>query len=360
VGISPVIPHWVIDFLPWNYTFHPNNTPPASPWKRIWWGFPCLGQKLARIPFTKVALGLVDQVNTLESRGLTIVDRAAATEHLEHIGYYRFTGYTRPFRMGGSNPDPEQFKPGTTFDIVHDRYIFDRKLRLIAMEGVEKIEIAVRAALSNSLASRHGPHWFLNQGLFAKPNWFFVRYPFKITDWHADCIAKIKREIGHEQSQTSRRDVFIKHYYDTYDSPDLPPCWMVFEAISFGSISQIFKFLKHPEYEDICKKFGVNHQILSSWLHCVSYVRNLCAHHSRLWNRVCTIKPTVANAYRREFISNERVYAQFLVMQIMIKKIWGSNHWADRLDALIQEHLNVPISDMGFPVDWKKQAVWAF
>jgi hypothetical protein len=69
---------------------------------------------------------------------------------------------------------------------------------------------------------------------------------------------------------------------------------------------------------------------------------------------------TVANAYRREFTSNEKVYAQLLVMQILIKKIWGSNHWAERLDTLIQEHPNVPISDMGFPTAWKKETVWAF
>jgi abortive infection bacteriophage resistance protein len=280
--------------------------------------------------------------------------------HLEHIGYYRFTGYTRPFRIGGSGTDRENFKPGTTFDVVHDRYIFDRKLRLIAMDGVEKIEIAVRAALSNSLATRHGPHWFMNRSLFAKPSWFHAHEPFSIVDWHNTFIANIKREIGHDPTQTARRDIFIKHFYANYDAPDLPPCWMVFEAISFGPISQIFKHLAHPEYNDLCKKFGVPHQILSSWFHSVSYVRNICAHHSRLWNRICTIKPTVANTYRSEFPSNDRVYAQLLVMQILIKKIWASNHWAEKLDTLISEHPAVPISDMGFPSDWKNRPVWAF
>lgn len=93
---------------------------------------------LARIPFTKVALGLSDQVATLEGRGLIIPNKDEATEHLEHIGYFRFTGYTRPFRIGGTGADQENFRHGTTFDVVHERYIFDRKLRLIVMEGVEK------------------------------------------------------------------------------------------------------------------------------------------------------------------------------------------------------------------------------
>lgn len=326
---------------------------------RIWLGFPFLGRKLVRIPFNKAALGLIDQVNTLEGRGLTLVDRAAATEHLEHIGYYRFTGYTRPFRIGGEGSDKENFRPGTTFDLVHDQYIFDRKLRLIAMEAVEKIEIAVRAGLSNSLATRHGPHWYMDRSLFAKPVWFH-KPGFSIVQWHDTFLANIKREIGHDPSQSARRDIFIKHYYGVYDAPDLPPCWMVFEAISFGTISQLFKHLAHPEYNDICKKFGIPHQILSSWFHSISYVRNICAHHSRLWNRVCTIKPTVANAYRREFTSNDRVYAQLLVMQILIQKIWSNNHWADKLAALVSEHPNAPIADMGFPANWKDEGVWAF
>jgi abortive infection bacteriophage resistance protein len=135
---------------------------------------------------------------------------------------------------------------------------------------------------------------------------------------------------------------------------------MVFEAISFGSISQIFKHLAHPGYADLCHKFGVPHQILSSWFHSVSYIRNICAHHSRLWNRICTIKPTVANAYRREFPSNDKIYAQLLVMQILIRKIWDNNHWAERLADLISEHPDVPIADMGFPPDWQKSRAWNF
>ena len=314
---------------------------------------------LARIPFTKVALGLEDQVTTLEKRGLIFSDRAAATEHLQHIGYYRFTGYTRPFRIGGTGADRENFRPGTTFEIVHDRYIFDRKLRLIAMEAVEKIEIAARATLSNALATSNGPHWYMESKHFSKPSWFQAHIPYDIVSWYDTFIASIKREIGHDPTQTSRRDVFIKHYYETYDTPDLPPCWMVFEAISFGPVSQIVKHLAHPWYGDLCKKFGLSHQVLSSWFHSVSYVRNICAHHSRLWNRVCTIKPTVARSYRREFPSNDRAYAQFLVMQILIRKIWDNNHWAERLAALIEEHPNIPIVDMGFPADWKKSPSWA-
>src|SRR5580698_8803666 len=100
---------------------------------------------LARSPFTKPALGLEDLAILLASRGLVFDNWAGSFDHLEHIGYYRFTGYLHPFRVGGAGPSAEYYKAGTTFEVVHDRYIFDRKLRLLVLEAVEKIEIAVRA-----------------------------------------------------------------------------------------------------------------------------------------------------------------------------------------------------------------------
>jgi abortive infection bacteriophage resistance protein len=335
-----------------------NNTLPASPLEAHMVGFSLPGIAiLARVPFKKPALELEELTNLLASRGLVFENWADAHEHIAHIGYYRLTGYLRPFKIGGNGPDKENFRPNTTFEMAHDRYIFDRKLRLLLLEAVEKIEITARATISNSVACRRGPHWYQDRNNFAKPKWF-AQHGFDINRWHSEFLEDIRKQIGHDQH--FRRDVFIKHYYDTYSTPDMPPCWMIFEAISFGSVSHCFKFLKHPEYHDVCNKFGLNHQILSSWLHSLSYIRNICAHHSRLWNRILTIKPTIPNARRAEFRSNDRVYATLLVMQIILKKIWSDNHWAEKLQNLLNEHSNVPLDAMGFPEEWQTRAVWGF
>jgi abortive infection bacteriophage resistance protein len=313
---------------------------------------------LARNPFRKHALSLEDQAILLASRGLVFDNWAGSFEHLEHIGYYRFTGYLRPFKIGGTGLDAESFQPGTTFELAHDRYIFDRRLRMLVLEAVEKIEIAARSAISNSVASRHGPHWYMDQSLFARPSYFHSTQRFDVAAWHAAFMDDVKRQIGHDDSR--RRDVFVKHYYDTYDDPEMPPCWMVFEVISFGSISQCLKFLKHPEYGDVCKKFALNHQIISSWLHAISYVRNLCAHHSRLWNRVLTIKPTIPNASRAAFNhQNDRIYAILLAMQFLLRRIWSNNGWAEDLRDLIYAHPLIPLASMGFPADWTNRREWA-
>jgi abortive infection bacteriophage resistance protein len=323
-------------------------------------GFFFLGTAtLARRPFTKRALDLQDQAILLASRRLVFENWADAHEHLEHIGYYRFTGYLHPFKIGGSGPNAEDYRPGTTFELVHDRYVFDRKLRMLILDAVEKIEITARSAISNSLATRHGPHWYLDSTLFDQPNWLYQRKKFDVAAWHAEFIDDVKRQIGHEEQH--RRDIFIQHYYDTYNVPDMPPCWMVFEVISFGSISYCFKFLKQPECKEVCQKFGLNHQVLTSWLHSISYVRNLCAHHSRVWNRVLTIKPVIPNARRVAFNSqNDRIYAVLLALQIILQKIWGNNHWAEGLRKLLEEHPNVPLGSMGFPGDWITRKEWCF
>ncbi|MCG6204578.1 Abi family protein [Rhodopseudomonas sp. HC1] len=311
---------------------------------------------LARITFAKPALGLEEQAILLASRGLVFENWADSFDHLQHIGYYRFSGYLHPFKSG-LNGGSAYYHPGTTFELVHDRYIFDRKLRMLVLEAVEKIEIAARAAISNSVASRHGPHWYMDKTKFGRPGFYHRHERFDLDAWHADFIADLKRQIGHNQA--SRRDVFIKHYYNSYDRPELPPCWMTFEVISFGSISQCFKFLKHPEYGDVCRKFGLNHQILSSWLHAISYVRNLCAHHSRLWNRVLTIKLTIPNARRVQFNGqNDRIYSVLLAMQIILQKIWSNNHWAEALGKIIDSHPRIPLTSMGFPEDWKQRKEW--
>jgi abortive infection bacteriophage resistance protein len=173
-------------------------------------------------------------------------------------------------------------------------------------------------------------------------------------------LEDIKSQIGHAPEASDRRDVYIQHYYDRYDSPDMPPCWMVFQSVSFGIVSKTYKNLAYPDFNLICKPLGLNHTILTSWLHSISHVRNICAHHSRLWNREFRIKPIEANAYKRDLKPNDRVYAQLVVMQILLQKIVPGNHWGLKLRDLLAEHPNIPLPSMGFPADWLVRPIWGF
>lgn len=298
--------------------------------------------------FAKPALSVEDQLTLLIKRGLEVSDPDEANHALHHIGYYRLSGYFLPFQKGGSSADRHEFAPKTDFKDILDRYIFDRKLRLLVLDATERIEVAFRACLSNSIALKHGPNWYQDPSLFNQSKYFI----------HATFIDKIKEQINHDPKDAKKRDVFIEHFYRNYDDPDMPPCWMVFESISFGSISIAFKNMDVRECQEICRKFGLKHKFLSSWIHCISYIRNVCAHHARLWNKVCTIKPLVDQNYREDMKVNNKIYAQLAIIQIILKQVAPDNHWAERLKKLLAEHPKTPISQMGMPADWAERAIW--
>ncbi len=301
---------------------------------------------LPRIPFNKPPLNLREQFALLVARGLTVDDAEDATHYLTHVGYYRLSGYALPFQIGGAGADRHNFKPGVTFDQVLDRYVFDRKLRLLVMDAVEKIEISVRAMLSNAMAARHGAHWYLNPRLFS-PNFNHDRF-----------IGDVRQQIGHAVENSKRRDIYIEHYYQTYSTPDMPPSWMVFESLNFGTVSFAYMNLAHPGFVAVCSSYGLPHPVLISWLHSINYIRNICAHHSRLWNRECRIRPLIARTFKTDLTPNQRVYAQLVVMQIMLAKIAPVNHWAQKLHGLLAEHPTIALTGMGFPADWASRRVW--
>lgn len=110
--------------------------------------------------FEKPPLGLDELVDRLVDRGLTVPDRDRARRYLRHIGYYRLSPYTIPFQRGG--PD-HLFRAGTGFDDVVDLYVFDRALRLLVMDALERVEVAVRAALTDHMSTTYGDsHWYIN------------------------------------------------------------------------------------------------------------------------------------------------------------------------------------------------------
>lgn len=296
--------------------------------------------------FTKPALDIASQLRLVTERGLILGDPAAAARHLQHISFYRLSGYALPFQKGGTGADRHHFRPGTTFDQILERYTFDRKLRLLVMDAVERIEISVRAAMSDAIAVQHGSHWYMQPGIFE-------------TNFnHSSFIDEVKRQIAHDPKDSRKRDVHIAHYYGKYCDPYMPACWMIFESISFGTISRMYKNLAYQHRKLIASPFSVSETVLSSWLHSISYVRNVCAHHSRLWNREFRITPVSAKAYKADLTPNTRLYAQLVVMQVLLKVIAPGNHWADRLKALLDEHPNIPLVNMGIPAGWSSRPIW--
>jgi abortive infection bacteriophage resistance protein len=128
-------------------------------------------------------------------------------------------------------------------------------------------------------------------------------------------------------------------------------------GLTIGDPAAADHYLKHIGYYRL-SGYALPHPVLASWLHSLNYVRNVCAHHGRLWNRECRIKPLIARAYKAELTPNDRVYAQMVVMQILLALIAPGNHWAGKLRELLAEHPRVPATAMGFPAGWASRRIW--
>jgi len=147
--------------------------------------------------------------------------------------------------------------------------VFDRRLRLLIFNAIEKIEIALRTQIIYNYSLEYGAFWHLKPELYNNAVYF------------AEHIASLQKEIDRSN------EIFIKHYQQTYNDPREPPCWMSLEVSSIGLLSKIFSNLKKEKCKDkITFHFGLKGvDILTNWMHCFSVIRNICAHHGRIWNR---------------------------------------------------------------------------
>lgn len=296
--------------------------------------------------FTKPAINAEQQIALLRSRGLVFSDDSKALHYLKHVGYYRLAGYTLPFQIDHNQDGTHKFIKHTTFEDVIDLYSFDRKLRLLVSDELERIEVAFRSELSQTMSEVFGPHWYTN------PSFFIQKYN------HTDFIDLLKKDIGYDPSKSAVRQRFIDHYFRKYCDPKLPPSWMIFEILSFGTVSQVFKNLSRENQKLVAKSYGLDGSVLASWMHSITYLRNLAAHHQRLWNRSYTIKPIIAKQYASELMEPTRFYAQAIIIQVLLKIVAPESQWAIKLGSLFSAHPKVNIQQMGFPSDWQTRAIW--
>ena len=286
----------------------------------------------------------MQHVRVWRDRGLQVEDEAEAVHYLTYIGYYRLSGYSRPLMRHGTG-EAHKFKEGARFTNILDLYRFDRELRLIMMDAIERIEVAFRTVFSNTMACKYGSHCYLEKKLFLFPD-------------NAEWLArKIMDETGHAPEQKRKRDVFFDHYYQKYSSPRLPPTWMVAEALSINVWSRNYEHLaSHGDRKEIARQLGCRVPLLESWMHAICYLRNLCAHHLRVWNREFTIKPMIPKKQHTEDMQrNDRFYASAFAINVLMEKACPRTGWWERLMALIDSKPFVNKAATGFPDTRQKE-----
>ena len=297
---------------------------------------------MPRVPYEKPALTYEEQVAQLQERGLQIKNQPRAIHLLESISYYRLSGYWYPMLADKSN---HLFKPNSTFQAAFQLYSFDRELRVLILRELEKLEISIRAKMIYILSHEHGAFWYEDTNLFRN------RYS------HSISLGNIEKEFHRSDEE------FIEAFKEKY-SDTLPPSWIMLEVTSFGTLSSLYKNLRPgTSKRAIAKHFGLNDKTLTSWLHSIVYLRNVCAHHSRLWNRVMSIQPLRPRSIYKTWLANTDVpnnkcYFTLSIILFLMQTINPGNSIVSRFKVLLEKYPNVDVNAMGFPHSWMEESLW--
>ena len=313
--------------------------------------------------YDKLPLTFKKQIELFRQRKLAIPDPARTERHLANISYYRLSAYMLPYKKSKEGCILDEFREGTTWDMIYDLYVFDRKLRLLVFDAIERLEIAVRTQIIYQLSHKYGSHWQDRADIFNPPAEVTLRNGNRVM---VDVYGDIQRHIK-EQLRNNKAEVFIQHYRNTYDNPENPPSWMSVEVMYFNHLSRICSGLKkRSDVADIAAYFDLPPETFRSWLHTINYVRNLCAHHARLWNREMSIIPERLNFSKHlQWISNpqtvrrSRSYYTFCILNYFLQTANPTSSFKTRLKALMDgyKELNMEAS-MGFPCNWKEENIW--
>ncbi|KSV72240.1 hypothetical protein N183_27105 [Sinorhizobium sp. Sb3] len=296
--------------------------------------------------FTKPSVSIADQITLLEARGMAVPDRAHAARCLQHISYYRLRAYWLPFEATAPAGGEHTFKGDTSFDDVLALYAFDRRLRLQVIDAIERIEVSLRGSWAHHLAMKYGPHGYLDPGHYDR------------ADYYAKAFANLIEEI--ERS----KDTFIVHYRTKYDDPEHPPIWMTAEVMSLGQLSKWLGNLKlRADRQAIARPYGLDEKVLVSVAHHLTYVRNICAHHGRLWNKQFTVTMILPNSpaslkLAMNVASARKLYNTLAVVGYLMGIIAPGTQWRQSLIELMDSCPRAEEAAMGFPPNWKNLPAW--
>lgn len=314
--------------------------------------------------YRKPYLTFEKQLALLQGRGLRVTDQAAALTYLQRIGYYRLSAYWYPLRRPGTPQmglqRADTFREDSTFEHALALYVFDKRLRLLVLDAIERIEVALRVDVSYRLGAHdafaHKNPALLHGNFTKKVNSTTGRTPYQSwLDKHRQMVAR------------SRED-FVQHYQQRYGEPF--PIWVAVELWEFGMLSTFYQGMRMVDKNAISARYGLpDGQLMQSWLRTLNFVRNVAAHHSRLWNKNLVDQPKLPQTGVMPafdpWIGNpaaaSRLFAALCILLHLIRMISPRSSWPARLQQLLDSFPAVPelsLADMGFPADWKAQPLW--
>ena len=279
-----------------------------------------------------------EQINILQSRGLSIDNLTNAKDFLYRNNYYRISGYSLTLR------NHDVFSKTADFQNIVDIYNFDHELRHILLKYIEVIEVTVKSIYAYEFSKKYGPTEYLNSAYFTDPN------------KHSEIITKV------EQQKKSRlhHEAYLKHFVE--DLKEDIPLWGYIDLFTISDISFLYSISDPTLKLDIAKAIGIEKRggdLLSHFMHSMTIIRNLCAHGSRLYNRLFEQKPSLNKTEKKLLIiqpdgtvDNAHLYGFILVMKRLLKPNEFSRMKGEII-GLSQKYPFVNMQHYGFRNDWK-------
>ncbi|MDD3182659.1 MAG: Abi family protein [Alphaproteobacteria bacterium] len=321
------------------------------------------------VPYKKPHLTFEEQIALLKHRGMQVSDEGKATEFLQKIGYYRLSGYWYPFRksrlVSDNNGKPsvevlDDFREGAEFHQSVDLYVFDKKLRILLLDALERIEIALRVDVAYNLG-KLDPYAYRNSELL-HGNFTKKTNPRTGKTEHTEWLERF------DQLANRSHEDFIDHYNQTYDLP--LPIWIAVELWDFGELSRFISGMRYSDLSQIALRYGIPRpDLLASWVRNMNLVRNICAHHGRIWNRSLADSAKMPKKGEIELLNHlaedgyarYRLYGSVAIMGFLLRTINPTTTWGDRLMNLYTTFPKAPginIGQTGFPENWDLQPLW--
>ncbi|MEE1173982.1 MAG: Abi family protein [Paludibacteraceae bacterium] len=290
--------------------------------------------------YQKPQISVEDQITLLKSQGLIFMDEEKANHLLQNISLFRFKSYLKPFRLQNS----KTFKPNSIFEAAYSLYKFDSELRKMICSELEKIEVSIRAQLSLTISQNAGIFWFTDSS------------NFKLKLLHNNLLTTLKSELNRSDEET------IVDFRTKYTN-DFPPSWMTFEISSFGTLSKLYSWLNSGlSRRQVASYYGLSDTVMISWLHSLVYIRNICAHHGRLWNKQMSINPIVPRKLKLPFVSipkeTKKLYYILSTILYFLQTVNPKNTFVSRFTQFIDKYPQVDLNAMGFPKDWQQEPLW--
>ncbi len=304
-----------------------------------------------------------EQVEILLSRKLQIGNCDRAKQYLRRLGYYRLSGYWYPFRQFRETGDAQStelrlddFVEGSRFDDLIKLYVFDKKLRLMALDALERIEMALRVDIAHLLGER-------DARAHENPACFHGNFGRRVDPQNGKTGHQIWMEKYQQQVRRSSRASFVAHNLRSYGCL---PIWVAIEVWDFGMLSTLYEGMTFEDKRRIALKYGVpDGNTLAKYLRSLNFIRNVAAHHARLWNvNIVDRSPVPQEEYWQQ-LNNARPFFYFCLMQMFLRVICPTSTWGQRLNTLINEDFPVVESgaiktgDFGLIDNWRTWELWA-